>query len=186
MKPSKEFQNLPKDFWANIRSISQISGYAKKDKIKIPSADDLKEVFKKLNLSYAHLVDKSDQLTPHGIQVINYFKYRADVLTNYVRPRLMDAEEAKKLFAKLKKQYKPSCPIPMNKQKGKKRAPAYFTGIINMLIEAHSASCPCDYSPRELTTITREDKPLRTLARWVDGAFTRSVNPIAIWEIKEY
>lgn len=28
--------------------------------------------------------------------------------------------------------------------------------------------------------------PLRTLSRRVDGAFTRVVNPIAIWEIKEY
>ncbi len=186
MKPSKEFQNLPKDFWANIRSISQIIGYAKEDKIKIPSIDDLKKVFKELNLSYAHLVDKRDQLTPQGIQVINYFRYRADVLINYVQLRLMDAEDAKKLFTELKKKHKPSCPIPMNKQKGKKRAPAYFTGIINILIEAHSASYPCDYSPRELTTITRDDKPLRTLARWVDGAFTSSVNPIAIWEIKEY
>ena len=28
--------------------------------------------------------------------------------------------------------------------------------------------------------------PLRTLARRVDGAFPTAVNPIAIWEIKEY
>ena len=28
--------------------------------------------------------------------------------------------------------------------------------------------------------------PLRTLARRVDGAFPTTVNPIAVWEIKEY
>lgn len=28
--------------------------------------------------------------------------------------------------------------------------------------------------------------PLRTLARRVDGAFPCAINPIAVWEIKEY
>src|ERR1019366_5521278 len=34
--------------------------------------------------------------------------------------------------------------------------------------------------------VTREGAPLRTLARRVDGAFPSTVNPIAVWEIKEY
>ncbi|MDQ3815017.1 MAG: hypothetical protein M3347_13840 [Armatimonadota bacterium] len=74
----------------------------------------------------------------------------------------------------------------MNKQKGEKRAAAYFTGIINMLIEANTEGLPCDYDPRALTTVTLNNVPLRTLARRVDGAFPRTVNPIAVWEIKEY
>jgi len=37
-----------------------------------------------------------------------------------------------------------------------------------------------------LTTITQGDRPLRTLARRVDGAFPAVINPVAIWEIKEY
>ncbi len=37
-----------------------------------------------------------------------------------------------------------------------------------------------------LTTITVQDVPLRTLARRVDGAFPSAVNPVAVWEIKEY
>jgi hypothetical protein len=37
-----------------------------------------------------------------------------------------------------------------------------------------------------LTIITEDNLPVRTLARRVDGAFPSSVNPIAIWEIKEY
>ena len=186
MKPFKAFENLPKDFWANIRSISQINGYAKKGKIIIPSIDDIKAVFIELKLSYNHLVDKHDALTPQGTQVLNYFTFRADILNDYVEPRLMDSDDAKKTFNKLIKQHRPKCSIPMNKQKGKKKAPAYFTGIINTLIEANSSDHKCDYSPRELTTITRNEKPLRTLARWVDGAFPASVNPVAIWEIKEY
>jgi hypothetical protein len=74
----------------------------------------------------------------------------------------------------------------MNKQKGKKRTPAYLTGIINMLIEACAHGLPCDYDPHKLTVITRDGSPLRTLARRVDGAFPSAVNPIAIWEVKEY
>jgi hypothetical protein len=74
----------------------------------------------------------------------------------------------------------------MNKQKGDKKAPAYFTGMINMLIDANLEGLPCDFDPRELTTITRDGEPIRTLARRVDGAFPGPVNPIAVWEIKEY
>jgi hypothetical protein len=34
--------------------------------------------------------------------------------------------------------------------------------------------------------VHRDGSPLRTLARRVDGAFPSAVNPIAIWEVKEY
>jgi hypothetical protein len=98
----------------------------------------------------------------------------------------MDAKKARATFRRLKSKFKPKWNVPLNKQKGDKRAEAYFTGIINMLIEAHSEGLPCDYSPMELTTVTADGAPLRTLARWVDGAFPSTVNPIAVWEIKEY
>jgi hypothetical protein len=74
----------------------------------------------------------------------------------------------------------------MNKQKGKKRVPAYLTAIVNMLIEANCGGIDCDLDPRRLTTVTLDGAPLRTLARRVDGAFPRVINPVAIWEIKEY
>ncbi len=98
----------------------------------------------------------------------------------------MTAERAKQTFDQLIAKLRPRCPIPMNKQKGTKRTPAYFTGIVNMLIEANTAGIPCDHNPLSLTTITRNSRPLRTLARRVDGAFPSAVNPVAIWEIKEY
>jgi len=74
----------------------------------------------------------------------------------------------------------------MNKQKGDKAAPNYLTGIVNMLIEAHCGDVPVDYSPMRLVTITAGGAPLRTLARRLDGCFPSTVNPIAVWEIKEY
>jgi hypothetical protein len=98
----------------------------------------------------------------------------------------MDATKARKVFNKLFKELQPSCPIPMNKQKGTMKMPAYLTGLVNMLIEANSNGLPCDYDPHQLTTATRNNLPVRTFARRVDGAFPNSVNPIAIWEIKEY
>lgn len=66
------------------------------------------------------------------------------------------------------------------------KAPAYFTAIINMLIETNAGKFSVAYDPRELTTVTNNGSPLRTLSRRVDGAFPSVVNPIAIWEIKEY
>jgi hypothetical protein len=74
----------------------------------------------------------------------------------------------------------------MNKQKGEKKGEAYLTGIINMMVEQGIGDLPCDYDPRVLTTITHKGVPVRTLSRRVDGAFPSSINPIAIWEVKEY
>ena len=58
--------------------------------------------------------------------------------------------------------------------------------MVNMLVEANIGNIPCDYDPRSLTTVTHNAKPLRTLSRRVDGAFPSVVNPVAIWEVKEY
>lgn len=127
-----------------------------------------------------------DRLTELGITLFNYFRFRADLLLNAVEPLLMNAGEARRRFQSLRAKLKPRCPLPMNKQKGKKRKPAYLTGIINMLIEANTEGLPCDYDPHKLTVVTRDGSPLRTLARRVDGAFPSAVNPIAIWEVKEY
>lgn len=198
MKPNPRFLNLGKDFWANIRTISEATGYrltqgnmtllgqAEKRIIKVPTPLDIKSAYEKLGLSTAHILEKKDGFTDFGKLIRSYFEYRADVLVEKVEPNLMNMREAKAEFERLRKKLHPKCPIPMNKQKGEKKAPAYFTGIINMLIEANSRDLPTDYDPHHLTTVTRESKPLRTLSRRVDGAFPMVVNPIAIWEIKEY
>lgn len=188
MKPDDRFLKQPKSFWANIRAISQVVGYTVRGerKVKVPSLSEMKGALEKINLSWNHIATASGDMTGLGETIISYYRHRADVLNNYVEPRLMDVDRARAVFEKLQSELSPTCPIPMNKQKGEKKAPAYFTGIVNMLIEASAKGHPCDYEPRELTTVTREGTPLRTLARWVDGAFPSAVNPIAVWEIKEY
>lgn len=121
-----------------------------------------------------------------GASLVEYFDYRARVLNQFVEPRLMDVDDARNAFNELRGQLQPTCPLPMNKQRGDKKAPAYFTGIINMLIEANSKGLQCDYDPRSLTIATRNGLPIRTLARRHDGTFTGPVDPVAVWEIKEY
>lgn len=76
--------------------------------------------------------------------------------------------------------------LPRSNYQRKKEAPVFLTGIANMLIEANSHGFECCYDPRELTTVTFHGVPVRTLARRVDGAFPSTINPIAVWEIKEY
>lgn len=141
---------------------------------------------KELGLVDSHIVQDNDEPTEFGLTLAAYFEYRAEALNEVVRVNLMNVSQARKAFQDLRKRLKPHCPLPLNKQKGRKRANAFFTGIINMLIEANSEGLPCDHNPMELTAITFQGAPLRTLARRVDGAFPSTINPIAVWEIKEY
>src|SRR5690606_13731208 len=63
---------------------------------------------------------------------------------------------------------------------------SYLTGLVNMIIEKNKGDLDCDYNPKELTAITKDGFPIRTLSRRVDGAFPSVIDPQAIWEIKEY
>lgn len=205
MIPNAKFTGLPKDFWANIRIISQHVGYtqrlvrrspvrgARKVKrkrqvgpIKVPNLAEITAALEEADVCCDHLMAKASKPTPLGTRVLEYFDYRANVLNNFVQPRLMNKDQAGTLYNRMKGKLSPKCPLPMNKQKNSKKAPAFFTGIINMLIEANLNGMPCNYNPLELTTVTRNGRPLRTMARRVDGAFPSPVNPIAIWEVKEY
>jgi len=190
MRPDLRFLNLPKDFWANVRLVSQEVGYTTtirgQKEIKVPSLAEIQRAFAEMSLDVRHLIDDRGNPTPFGSLLCDYFKYRASVLCRQVEPRLMTAEEAKEAFERLRGKLRPKCCIPLNKQSGEKKAPAYFTGIINMLVEANAKGISCDFDPRVLTTVTRGGMPVRTLARRIDGAFPSAVNPVAVWEIKEY
>lgn len=191
MKPNPLFAQQPMQFWAYIRAISETAGYTERLKkgrgpIKIPSAQEMKDALRARNLDPIHIVNKKGATTTLGKSLVSYYQHRAEVLNDFVEPNLMDVKKAARLFKDLKVSLKPACPIPMNKQKGNKKAPAYFTSIINMLIESTVGDRPCNYDPRRLTTMTTNGQLLRTFARRMDGAFPSTVNPIAVWEIKEY
>ena len=188
MKPDDRFLRQPKDFWANVRSISQTVGYTDRatKQIRVPSPLEMRRAMTTLGLETRHLVDESGVATALGNLLQEYFQHRADMLNNYVEPRLMDATQAKELYEALTGKHVSALPITMNKQKGEKQAPAFLTALVNILVEAHAQGIAFDHDPRTLTTVTQGGAPLRTLARRVDGAFPSTVNPVAIWEIKEY
>ncbi|MDE3068545.1 MAG: hypothetical protein KGJ60_13505 [Verrucomicrobiota bacterium] len=188
MKPDGRFQKLPKHFWANVRTISQHLGYTVRaaGEIKVPTIPEIAQALQDLELNTKHVVSGDGKPTGFGRLLEAYFQHRGKVLNTFVEARLMDAEQAKLKFESLRRRLCPKCPLPMNKQKGKKKAPAFLTGITNMLIEANAVGMDCCYDPRELTTVTRNGVPVRTLARRVDGAFPSTTNPIAVWELKEY
>jgi hypothetical protein len=211
VKPNPRFLKQPKSFWANVRTISQEVGYteAAEGYWKVPPGLTIPVAFRKaggprkntvlacdmprmrrayenLGLKSDHVIGASGRPTKLGKLLCDYFRYRADVLNQRVQPNLMDAEAAKNLFEQCKKQYSPALPFAVNKQTGSKKAEAFFTCIINMIIEKHTQGYGFNADPHSLTTVTQGDQPLRTLARRLDGAFPSVVNPIAVWEIKEY
>lgn len=188
MKPNPDFLNQPLEFWANVRTISQEIGYTDRatKTILIPNRHQIHKAFSKLELSLDGIEDRFGNLTSFGKFLIYYFEYRSTILNSTVRNNLMNKQQAEDLFNSLFQYYNPTCPLPQNKQKGEKKNYAFLTCIVNMLIEANIDNYTCDYDPRSLTTITYNRKPLRTLSRRVDGAFPSVVNPVAIWEIKEY
>ena len=188
MKPSIHFRGKSANFWANVKIISQGVGYAKKATVIVPTQKDIEKLYKILNLDTSELFP-GGKVSTLGKDVLDYFSFRADVLNNQVQQLLMSADEAEQMFKRLSKEIRvgENTPVqPMNKQKGEKRKKAFFTCMINLLIARAIGQEPCDYDPHELTFFTRNQYPLRTLSRRVDGAYPSVRNPKAIWEIKEY
>lgn len=191
---NRKFMQQDGAFWALVRTLSEELGYTDRaakgapkgsGALKAHDVATMAAALRRLDLN-PELVETEGRPTALGLRLADYFAYRADVLTNVVQHQLMREDEAGKLFRKHQRMLKPKCPIPMNKQSGDKRKVAYLTGLVNMLVEAAIGDAPCDYNPLQLTTFTRDGVPLRTLARRVDGAFPSAVNPIAMWEVKEY
>jgi hypothetical protein len=188
VQPNQQFLRQPKSFWACVRTLSQAIGYTQRGtgRIKVPSPAQMRDAFGALGLNETQLAEIDGNATELGDRLHAYFQYRANVLNDHVRGQLMNLAQARAAYDALVEEHNPTCPVPMNKQKGEKKAPAYLTGMVNIMIEAHAGGMPCNYDPRELTTITVGGVPIRTLARRVDGAFPSAVNPVAVWEIKEY
>lgn len=192
MLPNPKFKNLDLEFWANIKLLNQRKGYTRRKSkaypeggFIVPSVTDIQEVFLSENLNPSKLI-QYDELTEFGKLVIDYMTYRGQVLMNYVQHNLMNKDQAHDLFYQMKSELQPKCPLPINKQKGDKKDYAFLTGLVNMIIEQNKSDFDCNYDPKELTAITKDKFPVRTLSRRVDGAFPSVIDPISIWEIKEY
>lgn len=187
MIADQKYKDKSLEFWANVKLISQKVGYTERgtSKIKVPTQQEISFAFQNLGLNSGRLIGPKNP-SSLGKELLGYFEHRANFLNTCVEPNLMRKEEAEALFNLLKEKYSPSCPIPMNKQKGDKKAPSFFTGMVNILIEANLNGNICDFDPKSLTSFTENSFPIRSLSRRVDGAFPTTVNPLAVWEIKEY
>ncbi len=188
MVPEPRFRDQSKRFWAYVRILSQTLGYTdrKTKMIKNPELGDIKSALVSLGLDCTRIISPIGFSTELGSDLDAYFSYRAKILNEYVRTNLMVAEQAKVTFESLKRNARQGVPVPDNKQKGIKKKPSYFTGIINFLISQGTGEHPCDFDPQKLVTIIREGTAIRTLSRRFDGAFPSVSDPIAVWEIKEY
>jgi hypothetical protein len=181
MKPNPSFQSQPSDFWALVKYASESLGYSNRSR----KTSDTN--LKRYNLSEVQALADDFAISDNVEIVVEYLNYRANLIKNDIRPLLMDRESAQTVFNDLFNSYTPNCHLPMNKQKGEKRHYSYFTCIVNMLTEKNLRGRHFNDNPRNLCLITNTDNRLvKTLSRGVDGTYPDILNPIAIWEIKEY
>ena len=86
------------------------------------------------------------------------------------------------------------CKIPMNKQSGTMKKVNYFTAIINILTEMtirksnlYPGQLGFNDDPRGLIYLMDDAHQLAgASSRRFDGAFPGIINPVMVWEIKEY
>jgi hypothetical protein len=186
MKPMSTFQTQPRHFWAHVKLLSEGLGYSADEKMKRYALSDLKKFLASYGLSVSHLDDLTAVGITYGDLIIAYVQHRADVLETLVMPNLMNREQAKAEFERLNTIYNGTLPLSYNKQSGEKRHPAYLTCIVNLLTEQALAGPHFNHNPRGLIVVTDATKPLRVLSRRMDGAYPSIINPLAVWEIKEY
>lgn len=188
MKPNKKYTSLPKDFWANIKLLSEEIGYSLRgsDKLKTYSEKEVTDCIKRKNLDTSFLKHKINGNSSYLKTIVEYLNYRSECLLTIVKPNLMDRDGAKNIFKKLRAKLLPKCKLPMNKQKGEKKHYSYLTCIVNMLTENALRGDIFDQDPHSLTIITKNKRPIRTFTRRFDGVYPSVINPKAIWEVKEY
>lgn len=190
MRADSRFLDLSPVFWANVKTISQSLGYTSRrgknsdGGIKVHTREQIISGYEKLGLSADHLFEADGSATEMGALLLAYFEHRAHVLNTVAEPNLMDQDAARAEYERLLPLAPTAHATTMNKQKGAKAKPAMLTEMVNILFGLNLGEF--DSNPMQLTTITKDKLPVRTLSRRVDGAYPAVVNPVAIWEIKEY
>ena len=206
MRASDWWRQQDEQFWAYVRVLSERRGYARRgaDSIAVYSLDECRATLRELDRDPA-VLDETDL----GIRLVDYFHYRAHELNDLARNNLLDAEGAELLFNRIVADHCTnardlhdrkgvlvaveydvrggiSVRVPMNKQKGSKRAPAFLTGMVNILFSYELSGAAFEDDPRRLPVVDRDGELFAAMSRRLDGAYPSSVNPRALWEIKEY
>ena len=167
--------------------MSQKVGYTVRGQgeVRVPQLHEIRRALESAG-HRTDLLGTDESQSELASKLTEYFSFRARVLNTGVRDNLMDADSARDLFEAQVRRLAWQGSIPMNKQRGDKRTPAYLTAIVNMMVEEYRGQVPVDCDPHELVTVSRGGFPVRTLARRMDGAFPSSCDPVAVWEVKEY
>lgn len=86
----EEFRDMPEDFWAFVKYVSENLKYTKRGVgVKVYSVEEIEKLCKQ----------KRILARPEYIQNVSKYSYmRADLLNNFVESKLMTAEQAKKEF----------------------------------------------------------------------------------------
>ncbi|WP_084709973.1 DUF7687 domain-containing protein [Nesterenkonia alba] len=205
MRPNSQWYGRDNAFWAYVRIVSEELKYARRgaDEVRTATQDEIRGALQRLGRPTEALDG------PLGADLEAYFSYRADLLNTYARSQFMDAAQAAELFEQVVRDYTTGStplfntkgrengrlyevrggvpvPVPMNKQTGDKRAPAFFTGIINIMVSHCLGGQTFDPDPRQLPVLDYDGALHAAMSRRMDGAYPSSINPIAMWEIKEY
>lgn len=189
MLPFAQFINRDDEFWAYVRMFSERIGYTERGKGRPRdySIADLIRAMENEGMPVSVIYDStSGTISDLADDILGYLNSRARILIDEVEPNLLNREKAKAIYEELLETHRPKMRAPMNKQKGEKRHPAYLTGIVDVLTEVALGNNDFDASPRALTKIVVNGRMVATFSRWMDGAYPGVVNPVAVWEIKEY
>ncbi len=190
MRPFEVFKDKDPAFWAAVKYVSENIGYTDRTtkEVKVYSENEIKRLATANGFSFSDDVVRDLSL---------YSQQRANSLNDFVRTRLMTAEQAGEEYRQWETIHRVNsymCKLPMNKQKGIMKQVSYFTGIINILTEKTLRECNVqgntlafDDDPRGLTYIWDKNRNIiGASSRRFDGAYPSINNPILVWEIKEY
>jgi hypothetical protein len=179
MRPDQRFVGRSTRFWAHAKFLSEQIGYSQRgtSQLRLHTTDEARAVLLKSTLSCDDLLISD---------VIQYLNWRTHALNKIVAPLFMDRGEAAREFEKVRTKTRPTKPLPMNKQKGEKRHPAYLAGLVAMIAENVLGPHGFIDDARMLSVLTRDNILEGIFSRRFDGAVPDSKNPQAVWEIKEY
>lgn len=189
MRAFSKFVGAPSELWAFVRFISESLGYTNRRSglVNAYTVEDIRELCETTGFN----------ASPEMVHAASDYSFmRADLLNNYVSRQLMDAREAREKFSDLEQLHRVNsylCKLPMNKQKGEMRQVAYFTALINIIAERTIREITkiddkgFDDDPRTLTYfVDANNHIIGASSRRFDGAYPRTINPLLVWEIKEY
>lgn len=185
MKPNSRFLDRSLRFWANAKFLSEQIGYSQRGSGQL----------RQYTIHEAHKVLVASDLFPHSRRIENddlisdviaYLNWRANVLNQKVAPLFMNREQAAVEFEKVRLRTRPTKQLPMNKQKGEKRHPAYLSSLVGMIAESVLGPAGFIDDARRLSVLTRDNILEGVFSRRFDGAIPDTKNPRAVWEIKEY